>query len=386
MKYTKHIIVTFIALLITGGVVYGTTISPSTQDSTIGNLFDTVNHVISHLEDSTSTLSSIIDAATTTGNILVATSSNGWFALPVGTNGQVLTVSSSDANRVGVAWDTLSTNVTINGEVAGTWTFSTSTVFSGNLHARISTSSDTLTFQPAWGFTPTNGQLLIGNGVDFSLGTLTAGTQMSILNASGSITVTNEGVRTLTAGTQISVSSATGTVTVTNEGVRTLTAGTQISVSSATGTVTVTNEGVRTLTAGSGITITSATGTPTIAVSSTRLFAITVPSPTSTAGDYTTNNVMLGSFIAPVTLNTITCVNTPSSTANSVTFQIVHSTNNSLNGDAVFSSAQVCSSATSTQNFVTFSDATIASNETLTLRFTAASSTQVSISGFGTKD
>jgi hypothetical protein len=39
--------------------------------------------------------------------------------------------------------------------------------------------------------TPTNGQLLIGNGTNYTLGTITAGTGISVTNAAGSITVTN---------------------------------------------------------------------------------------------------------------------------------------------------------------------------------------------------
>lgn len=39
--------------------------------------------------------------------------------------------------------------------------------------------------------TPTNGQLLIGNGSGYTLATLTAGTGMTITNAAGAITLTN---------------------------------------------------------------------------------------------------------------------------------------------------------------------------------------------------
>jgi hypothetical protein len=41
---------------------------------------------------------------------------------------------------------------------------------------------------------PTNGQLLIGNGTNYALSTLTAGTGISIANGSGTITVTNSSV------------------------------------------------------------------------------------------------------------------------------------------------------------------------------------------------
>jgi hypothetical protein len=38
---------------------------------------------------------------------------------------------------------------------------------------------------------PTNGQLLIGNGTGYTLATITAGSGISVTNASGSITITN---------------------------------------------------------------------------------------------------------------------------------------------------------------------------------------------------
>lgn len=43
------------------------------------------------------------------------------------------------------------------------------------------------------GDTPTNGQLLIGNGTDYTLSTLTAGTNVTILNGAGSITISSSG-------------------------------------------------------------------------------------------------------------------------------------------------------------------------------------------------
>jgi len=62
--------------------------------------------------------------------------------------------------------------------------------------------------------TPTNGQLLIGNGTGYSLGTLTASTGISVTDGSGSITIANTGVTSLTAGTNITVSASTGGVTI----------------------------------------------------------------------------------------------------------------------------------------------------------------------------
>jgi hypothetical protein len=63
---------------------------------------------------------------------------------------------------------------------------------------------------------PTDGQLLIGNGTDYTLSTLTAGTGLTITNAAGSITprITNTGV---VAGSYGSASSVT-TLTVNAQG------------------------------------------------------------------------------------------------------------------------------------------------------------------------
>jgi hypothetical protein len=62
--------------------------------------------------------------------------------------------------------------------------------------------------------TPSNGQLLIGNGTTYSTASLTQGTGISVTNGSGSITLANTGVTSNVAGTGISVSGATGAVTI----------------------------------------------------------------------------------------------------------------------------------------------------------------------------
>lgn len=61
-----------------------------------------------------------------------------------------------------------------------------------------------------------NGQLLIGNGSGYTLGTLTAGTGIGVANGSGSITISNNGVLSVNAGGlgagtgAISISAGTG--------------------------------------------------------------------------------------------------------------------------------------------------------------------------------
>ena len=66
---------------------------------------------------------------------------------------------------------------------------------------------------------PTNGQLLVGNGTNFTVATVTSGTGISTTVGAGTFQINNTGVTSNVAGTGISVSGATGAVTVSNTGV-----------------------------------------------------------------------------------------------------------------------------------------------------------------------
>lgn len=65
------------------------------------------------------------------------------------------------------------------------------------------------------GVIPTNGQLLIGNGLGYSLHTLTAGTNMTISNAAGNITLNSNaaGVSSVSGTGTVNGITLTGTVT-----------------------------------------------------------------------------------------------------------------------------------------------------------------------------
>ena len=136
---------------------------------------------------------------------------------------------------------------------------------------------------------------------------MSAGTDIGITNAAGSITINNtnpggsttfditDGVTTetiadgdtltFTAGTGVSaVVSATDTLTITNTGVTSNVAGTGIGVSAATGAVTITNSGVTSIVAGTNISVSGATGAVTI--NSTDQFVGTVTSVDTAAGTF----------------------------------------------------------------------------------------------------
>jgi len=117
---------------------------------------------------------------TTTGDLIVGNATNSATRLPIGTNGTVL-----QSNGTTATWATLSTGVTSvsfgstgltpNTATTGAVTVA-GTLVVGNGGTGLST-------------TPTNGQLLIGNGTNYTLSTLTAGTGITITNTSGAISI-----------------------------------------------------------------------------------------------------------------------------------------------------------------------------------------------------
>src|SRR5271157_72325 len=62
--------------------------------------------------------------------------------------------------------------------------------------------------------TPSNGQLLIGNGTSYTTATLASGTGISTTTGSGTLQINNTGVTSIVAGSGITVSASTGAVTI----------------------------------------------------------------------------------------------------------------------------------------------------------------------------
>ena len=131
------------------------------------------------------------------------------------------------------------------------------------------------TIQPVNGGTglstiPTNGQLLIGNAVGYTLNTLTPGAGIGVTNAAGSITLANTGVLSWSGGATglTPATPTTGNVTLSGllnvasggTGQSTYTNG-QLLIGNTTGNTL----GKATLTAGSGIAITNGAAAITIA-------------------------------------------------------------------------------------------------------------------------
>ena len=118
--------------------------------------------------------------------------------------------------------------------------------------------------------TPTNGQLLIGNAVGYTLNTLTPGAGISITNGAGSITLANAGVSSWSGGTTGLTPATPATGAVILSGLLNVFSGGTGQSSYTNGQLLIGNTsgntlGKATLTAGSGIAITNGAAAITIA-------------------------------------------------------------------------------------------------------------------------
>ena len=118
--------------------------------------------------------------------------------------------------------------------------------------------------------TPTNGQLLIGNAVGYTLNTLTPGAGISITNGAGTITLANAGVSSWSGGTTGLTPATPATGDVTLSGLLNVFSGgtgqsTYVDGQLLIGNTTGNTLGKATLTAGTGITITNGPSAITVA-------------------------------------------------------------------------------------------------------------------------
>ena len=145
--------------------------------------------------------------------------------------------------------------------------------FFNGLYAIVGENQNTI--QPVNGGTgvsaiPTNGQLLIGNAVGYTLNTLTPGAGIGVTNAAGSITLANTGVLSWSGGITGLTPATPTTGNVTLSGLLNVASGGTGQSSYTNGQLLIGNTtghtlGKATLTAGSGIAITNGAAAITIA-------------------------------------------------------------------------------------------------------------------------
>jgi len=279
-------------------------------------------------------LSSILDAVIGSAQgSLIFRNGTQWTALSPGTAGQLLRTGGTSANPT---WATVSGAGTVTSVDASGG--STGLTFSGGPI----TVSGTLTLGgtlgvanggTALGTTPANGQLLIGNGTGYTLATLTAGSNITITNSAGGISIASSGVSTFSAGTTgFTPSTATngavtlaGTLNVANGGTgltatptngqidigngtgftrSTITAGTGITITNGAGSISIANAGVTSFSAGTtGFTpSTTTTGVVTLAGTlATTNGGTGLTSFTSGGAVYATSTSVLTTGTLPVT-------------------------------------------------------------------------------------
>jgi len=276
---------TTIATIQSGGFV---TIILLTNGSAAGS-WDYHANIPSGTSWSTNTLSTgsaITSTQAVTGNTLISTVATGTAPFTVTSTTQVANLNAATAGSAGSVTNALTLNNSGTGAASGTTyngssaiTVSYNTVGASPVAGSSSIVTLGIVTTGTWnantiavGYggtgvttTPTNGQLLIGNGTNYTVASLGTSTGISTTVGSGTLTINNTGVTSNVAGTGISVSGSTGAVTITNTGVTSAVAGTGISVSGSTGAVTFTNSGVTSLTGTSNqISVSGSTGSVTL--------------------------------------------------------------------------------------------------------------------------
>lgn len=119
-----------------------------------------------------------LSPVTTTGDLIIGNGTNSATRLPIGANTYVLTSNGTTASWAAPSGGTVTS---VGATVPSFLSVSGSPI----------TTSGTLAISLA--STPSNGQLLIGNGTGFSYATLTAGSNITITNSAGGITIASTG-------------------------------------------------------------------------------------------------------------------------------------------------------------------------------------------------
>lgn len=259
---------------------------------------------------------------------------DGFYLTQSGANGLLLTSGGTGAPT----WTTAGIGTVLSVDVSGG---STGLTTSGGpiVNSGVITLAGTLAISAGGtgvGATPTNGQLLIGDGAGYVLSGLTAGSGISITNATGSITIANTGqdqTVTISDGTAISVTGTYPSFTVTNtapDQTVILTDGGDITVGGTYPSFTLTNaapDQTVTLTDGTAISVTgtypSFTVTNTLPDQTVVLTDGTAISVTGTYPSFTISSTSSGGTVTDVdvssTLSGITATGGPITTSGVIT-------------------------------------------------------------------
>lgn len=151
------------------------------------------------------------------GTALSATPTNGQLLIGNGTNYTLATLTQGSGaiitNGVGTITIAVDSSALVTSFSAGTTGFTPSVATSGAI-----TLAGTLAVANGGTgvtTTPTNGQLLIGNGTNYTVATLASGTGISTTTGSGTLQINNTGVTSITGtANQVSTSGSTGAVTL----------------------------------------------------------------------------------------------------------------------------------------------------------------------------
>jgi hypothetical protein len=190
--------------------------------------------------------------------------------------------------------------------------------------------------------TPTNGQLLTGNGTGYTLSTLNGGPGVGITNNAGSITITATGTGFIASVNATSPLQSTGTQSIT------------ISLPSASNGQLLIGNGsgfsVGGLTAGTGVSITNSAGSITISTSNIGLPTVTVTASTAITAVAGFNYVLTGASTVTVTLPASPTISDTVyiTVANDLSSNVVARNGNNIQGiaedmtlDAPYASAQL---------------------------------------------
>jgi hypothetical protein len=228
-----------------------------------------------------------------------------------GTNSFTVTNLTATSATITTLTSTSANITTLTGTSANITTLSGTSISATNISATSLTLTNPLGVSrggTGLSATPTNGQLLTGNGTGYTLSTLNGGPGVGITNNAGSITITATGTGFIASVNASSPLQSTGTTSITislASAVPVSLGGTGQTSAPTNGQLLIGNGSsfvLSTLTAGTGVAITNSAGSITIATSGGGLPTVTVTASTAITAAAGINYVLTGASAVTVTL------------------------------------------------------------------------------------